>query len=259
MNKGRTTIICKGVLLIVLLAWCTLFLARTIDLTNSDIGRHLKNGQILITGDEHSQEQILHNNVYSYTYPNQPFVNHHWGSGVVFYLVWSMFGFIGLSVLYIVLCLLGFLIVFFIAWKESSFWFAYIVAIVAVPLIGLRYEIRPEMVTYLLCPIVFWILWSYRKGRISFYWLFVILPILVIWINFNLYFVFGLFLIAVFWFDLSDQLFPIKKGREQQGTKHHIRKTHVSFSARNRWISGFDVESLGNKRRCLPFYHQHSN
>lgn len=200
-NKGFLKAIIKILLILLLILWCGVFLARKIDLTNSDIGRHLKNGQLLTMGTYETQESILLSNVYSYTHPNYPFVNHHWGAGIVFYSVWSVFGFVGLSLVYIMLCIAGFLLVFFIAWKESSFWPAYATAIVAVPLIGLRYEIRPEMVTYLFLPIIFWILWSYRLGRISCYWLFVILPALAIWVNFNLYFIFGIYLIGLFWID----------------------------------------------------------
>jgi hypothetical protein len=69
------------------------FLTHPTNLTDSDLGRHLKNGEIFIRNG-----LIAHSNLYSYTQPDYPFINHHWGSGVVFYLVESIAGFQGLSI-----------------------------------------------------------------------------------------------------------------------------------------------------------------
>ncbi|MEA1926363.1 MAG: hypothetical protein U9M90_03965 [Patescibacteria group bacterium] len=191
----------KAIFLIILVGWCGFFLAKKINLANSDIGRHIKNGELLVTGDKNIRQKVLHTNFYSYTNPDYPFVNHHWGAGVLFYLTWKQAGFTGLSLLYIGLCLIGFLLVFFIAWKESSFWLAYAIAIIAAPLIGLRSEIRPEMITYVFGPLLFWILLYYRKGRISYTWLFILPVLLAVWININTYFIFGLYLIGIFWIE----------------------------------------------------------
>ena len=69
--------------------------AEVIDLTNGgiDLGRHLKNGELLLS-------QILHTNFYSYT---QPELNHHWLAGIVFYSVYKLDGFPGLNAFYILL------------------------------------------------------------------------------------------------------------------------------------------------------------
>src|SRR5262250_2121111 len=65
----------------VLLAVYGYFLAHSINLTDSDLGRHLKNGELVI-----QSRLVARTNLFSYTFPDQPFVNHHWGSGVIFYL-----------------------------------------------------------------------------------------------------------------------------------------------------------------------------
>ncbi len=214
----------KAVFLIILIGWCGFFLARKIDLTNSDIGRHIKNGELLVTGDKNIRQKVLYTNFYSYTNPDHPFVNHHWGAGILFYLTWKQAGFAGLSLLYIGLCLIGFLIVFFIAWKESSFWFAYTTSIVAVPLIGLRSEIRPEMITYVFGPLLFWILLYYRKGRISYIWLFILPILLAVWININTYFIFGLYLIGIFWIETVIACILAKRKKDKQGEQLHYEK-----------------------------------
>ena len=58
------------------------YLAHQIDLTVGDLGRHLKNGQLFIENG-----LIPKINLYSYAYPDYPFINHHWGSGVLFYWI----------------------------------------------------------------------------------------------------------------------------------------------------------------------------
>jgi hypothetical protein len=79
-------------LLFLLLVLYGYLLAQKINLATADLGRHLKNGELFF-----KEQTIPKTNLYSYTYPNYPFVNHHWGSGVIFYLVKIIFGFRGLS------------------------------------------------------------------------------------------------------------------------------------------------------------------
>lgn len=222
-------VIAKIFMVLILVFWCGLLLARKIDLTNSDIGRHLMNGQVIFLGDSKDSQKILNSNFYSYTHPDHPFVNHHWAAGALFFSIWKLFGFLGLSVFYIFFCLIGFLVVFFIAWKESSFLFAYLIAILAAPLVGLRYEIRPEVATYFFAPIIFWMLWYYRQGKISFLWLFTIFPIFLIWVNFNLYFIVGIYLIGLFCADcLLKYLNSLRKGSERERRYWHEKLMFIS-------------------------------
>src|SRR5262249_23586842 len=65
-----------------LLAAYGFYLAHQVNLTVGDLGRHLKNGQLFIESG-----WIPKINLYSYVYPDYPFINHHWGSGVLFYAV----------------------------------------------------------------------------------------------------------------------------------------------------------------------------
>ncbi|MBU2068241.1 hypothetical protein KKE13_01515, partial [Patescibacteria group bacterium] len=89
MNKKKVQII----ILILLMAWYGLFFMYKIDLTVVDLGRHIINGQMILAG----QFGILDTNFYSYTEPDFSVINHHWGGGVIFYLIWKVFGFAGLS------------------------------------------------------------------------------------------------------------------------------------------------------------------
>ena len=91
-----------------------------------------------------------------------------------------------------------FYLFFRIAQKESNFSIAFIVSLLLIPLIAQRTEIRPEIFSYLLIALFFWILWSWRKKKISYKWLF-ILPILeIFWVNIHIYFIFGPALVGLF-------------------------------------------------------------
>jgi hypothetical protein len=87
-----------------LLMWAIFLLARPINLMVADLGRHLQNGRVLVSALEQSDHAltgaILHTNFYSATQANFPFINHHWGSGVILYGVFLFGGFSLLSVFF---------------------------------------------------------------------------------------------------------------------------------------------------------------
>lgn len=178
----------QNILLIFLLALYAILVTSKINLVTADLGRHLKNGEMILSG----KFSVLTTNFYSYTFPEFSFLNHHWGSGVLFYVIQKLFGFAGLSIFFTLISLTTFFIFFLIAQKKSSFNVAILVSIIALPLLVSRTEIRPEAFSYLLSGIFLWIL-IFKRKRL---WL---LPILeIIWVNLHIYFFLGLFLIGVF-------------------------------------------------------------
>ncbi len=193
MNKKKVQI----AVLILLMSWYGLFFMEKIDLTTSDLGRHIKNGEMILDG----QFGVLNTNFYSYTEPDYKFINHHWGSGVIFYLIWKVFGFIGLSIFCLLISLITFFLFFKIAQKESNFKIAFLISLLLIPLMVARNEIRPEIFSYFFIALFFWILWHWRKNKLDSKWLFV-LPILgIFWVNLHIYFVFGPALIGLFLVD----------------------------------------------------------
>ncbi len=193
MNKKKVQI----AVLILLMSWYGLFFMEKIDLTTSDLGRHIKNGEMVLDG----QFGVLNTNFYSYTEPDYEFINHHWGSGVIFYLIWKVFGFVGLSIFCLLISLITFFLFFKIAEKESNFKITFLISLLLIPLMVSRNEIRPELFSYFFIALFFWILWHWRKGKLDSKWLFT-LPILgVFWVNLHIYFVFGPALIGLFLVD----------------------------------------------------------
>ena len=182
------------IILIVFLAGIyAILLAQKINLTTADLGRHLKNGELFLQNFSVPQE-----NLYSYTYPDYPFINHHWGSGVVFYLIYGLAGFKGISIFFILISLATFFIFFDIAAKYSNLAIAAIVSIFIIPILGSRVEIRPEAFSYLFSGLFFWVLWNYSQEKIDWRWLLILPAIEIFWINFHVYFFLGPALIGAF-------------------------------------------------------------
>jgi hypothetical protein len=172
------------------------YLAHQINLTVGDLGRHLKNGQVFVENGS-----IPKINLYSYLYPDYPFINHHWASGVLFYGIERLAGFSGLSIAFIVMSVVTLLVFLNLATKYSSFALAAPIAVIVLPVLITRHEVRPELFSYFFSGLFLHILWGYKYGKLSFRWLF-LLPILeIFWVNLHIYFFIGVLLIAVYLFE----------------------------------------------------------
>ncbi len=193
MSRPHPSVYLLTALLILFMA---LFLAHPISMTTADIGRHLKNGAALFeTGS------IIKTNFYSYTHPSFPALNHHWGSGALFFLVWRLAGFSGLHIFFAALALAAFLTFFFLAKKEAGAGIAGCIAIPAIFLLSERTEVRPEVFSYLFCGVFIWILTIVRERPTSSSLLALLPLIQVLWVNSHIYFFIGPSIIAAFFLD----------------------------------------------------------
>ncbi|MDP2926824.1 MAG: hypothetical protein Q8N65_01660 [bacterium] len=184
-------------LFLLLLSWYGLFLIHRIDLAAADLGRHLKNGQILVENFS-LDSPVLKTNFYSYTEPDYPTINHHWLSGVIFFLVFRSAGFVGLHLFFIGLSFLAFWLFFRVARKETNLGLAVILSLLIIPLIAERIELRPEVFSYVFAGFFLNLLWSWRQGFLSWRWLLLLPLIEVFWVNLHLYFILGPVLVGVF-------------------------------------------------------------
>lgn len=182
------------ILLLCSVAW--LHLVGRINLTTADLGRHIRNGELALV-----QHQIISANYYAYTYPDFPAVCHHWGVGVIFYLIWKAWGFLGLSVFYGAVLFVTWGLFTGIATRASSLRSALLAAAVVLPLLAYRTEIRPEGFTTLFLGLNFFLLDAYRRGRICGRWLWLIPFVHLAWVNIHILFVVGLCLLAIFALD----------------------------------------------------------
>jgi hypothetical protein len=168
-------------------------LTHPVNLTDGDLGRHLKNGELFV------QNGLLAKvNLYSYAQPDYPFINHHWGTGVIFYLIERSAGFQGLSLAFIAISAATLWLFLNLAAKLSSFPIAAISAVVCMPILITRYEIRPETFTYPLSALFLQFLWRHKMREAGFRAL-LFLPLLqIFWVNLHIYFFIGVILVGVF-------------------------------------------------------------
>ena len=186
----------QPLLFLALLLFIVLTYTQLINLTNADLGRHIKNGEIFF-----QQGKPITTNFYSFSEPDYPTINHHWLAGVAFYLITKWAGFCGLSLFYTLLFLLAFCLFFHVSVKMSNFPYALFFSILAVPLITSREEIRPEGFSYLFSGIYFWLLYKFKMKEIGFKPLWIIPFLQVLWVNIHIFFIMGLVMIGVFFFD----------------------------------------------------------
>ena len=190
--------ILKAAVFIFFLLFLAVHFGDPIRLVTADLGRHLKNGELILTGEH----KVFTANFYSYTQPSFPFVNHHWGCGVLFYLIYQWGGFTGLSFFYIGVLLLTFILFFRIAENFSDYSCAFFFSVLALPIMTDRLEIRPEGLSVLLIAIYLYLLFKYQRGELSFRWLLWTIPFLqIFWVNTHIFFFMGGFLIVVFLLD----------------------------------------------------------
>jgi hypothetical protein len=191
------------IVFIILSAYLCLFAVQKINLTASDLGRHIKNGDIVLHASEYGTTlwPILQTNFYSYTNQSFAFINHHWGFGVLAYLVYSVSGWNGLSIAFILLTLATLYFSFRLTYDESPWWIHIPLTLFLIPLIAERTEIRPEAISYFCIILFIYILSRYTNKSLSEKYLWLIPVITLFWVNLHIYFIFGFFILGAFGFE----------------------------------------------------------
>jgi hypothetical protein len=137
-------------------------------------------------------------------------------------------GFAGLSIFYIFLSALIFLIAFYIAYRESNFTIAAMFSFLILPLMAERREIRPEIFSYFFAMIFFLLIWLWYKKKISAHWLFLLPIFMIFWVNLHIYFFLGFFIIGAF---LASEIGGIFFSRlEDDVFREKIRKARQLFA-----------------------------
>lgn len=188
----------SGLLLLGLLVWYGFWLATPINLATADLGRHITNGRLLLNDWGKYSSKVLQTNFYSYTQSDFRFVNHHWGTGVVFYLVHKWWSWTGVHLLFIGISLMALAVYWDVARRLSNVVIASIVLLPLVPLIGSRVEVRPEAFSYLFFGLFLWLLLAWREKWCR-PWVLWWLPVLgLVWVNLHVFFWAGLLLVGLF-------------------------------------------------------------
>lgn len=183
---------------LVLAVAAVVLMCDKLDLTLADLGRHIKNGEVILHGSAAERYAVLHTNFYSFAAPDFPFINHHWLSGVLFYLLWSKVSFDGLTVFYAGLIAVSLLLFYFAAERASGATVAAPLAALALPALAWRTEVRPEGITFLFMGLFYLILSGWFRGTIQRRWLYILPALMLLWVNFHIGFVFGFLLLGAF-------------------------------------------------------------
>jgi len=122
-----------------------------------DLGRHLLLGRIIL-----EQGHVPQSNLLTYTWPDYPFINHHWLSEVVFYVLHRAAGLNGLIILKAAL-MAGVLMLALRTVRPGRLSARYLLtAVLAAVGLGFRAHIRPELFTFLGVALYAWIFERWR-------------------------------------------------------------------------------------------------
>jgi hypothetical protein len=156
---------------------------------NQDLGRHLKLGELILkTG------QVPTTNLFSYTNPDFPFINHHWLAEVIFYSLFSLFGPSSLTIAKTLLIIFSFFILIQAAAKKADSLIPVAAAFLFLPLFLQRLDIRPEIFGFFLFSCLLYILFEFNNNNKLVYF---IPLIMLLWVNLHISFVFGVFLVLL--------------------------------------------------------------
>jgi len=171
-----------------LVIWVSLFFLRQTNLAASDLGRHIKNGEIIVTTD-----QVFQNNLYSYTTPDFHAPNHHWLFGVIVYLIQAAAGFNGLTLMGALLYTGAVAIAWKVAVKKGSLVSAAIAVLMLLPLLADRTETRPEAFSVFFFMLLYWLFDQLLSEPVKLkrlWWLVGLATlVMVAWINIHIFFV----------------------------------------------------------------------
>jgi len=163
---------------------------------NQDLGRHFLLGQIIL-----ETLTVPKVNLFSYTYPDFPFINLHWLPEIIFYLVHTLTGIPGLFILSLVLIGAAFGLMFFKARKNSSLIVLSFISVIYLRILFERTDLRPELFSFLFLSIMVTTLYSYRERFTKLIYL--LIPLELIWVNTHIYFFIGLFVLGLFSVDAA--------------------------------------------------------
>ena len=179
---------------VLILAFYGSLLLHKIDLPAADdLPRHIQNGATLLHGDT----DVLYKNLYAYTEGNYPVTNHHWLSGVIFYVLQQLIGFDGLVLFKVILLLAAFCLLFVVALKKADFWLVAVVAVPSILVLRERTGLRPEIFSYFFIAIFLYLLSNLEEHpeHKRIFWL---VPLQMVWVNLHIFSCIGIALVAGF-------------------------------------------------------------
>lgn len=170
-------------------------LVHPLNSINQDIGRHIKSGQIIW-----ETKQIYKTNLFSFTEPNTPFINHHWLSEVAFYGLNNALGLKGLILFKTAVILLALGLLLASVYSKTRLWPLAISSLVGFMVFMERIDVRPEIFSYLFLSFFVFAIFKAKNENNYKYSYFVPL-VQIFWTNMHIYFAIGPILLLFFTID----------------------------------------------------------
>lgn len=166
------------------------FTFRTDISFNQDLGRHLKLGEIIL-----NKKSIPKTNLFSYTYPEFPFINHHFLFEVLIFIGSSTIGLNAMLLVKLIIILVSILFIFFII--GNTYWYVLLpVSFIFLHTLRERVELRPEICSFLFTVIYLYLLELFARKQSKLLYL---LPLVsFLWVNTHIYFPVGLLLLCIY-------------------------------------------------------------
>lgn len=160
-----------------------------------DLGRHLKLGELVV-----NCLCVPQTNLFSYTNPNFPIVNHEWLAEVIFYLTSAMFGLSGLLILKMVIIISTAVLIYSVALKKGQLFWVTVFSFLSITIFSMRFFVLPELFSYLFIGLFIFLIERYKETKkIYLLWL---LPIVeLLWVNMHIYFIIGIIIFAFFFLE----------------------------------------------------------
>lgn len=204
-NRSDPVIGPAGRLSLALLAFI-LFLSASWKIRDPDIWLYLQTGQWSV-----SQFRFPLFDIYSYTRPGAPWLNHSWLSGVLLHFLFRGLGVGGLYLFRYLLTAGTFILVFLTARRKIGWPVAVWLTLFSILAVSPRFLVRPELFTFFFIALLVYLL---EKGSRDLSW-WPIPLVFFFWANLHGGFVLGLGLLGLYWLgDGADLIRPAPEPRK---------------------------------------------
>ncbi len=180
----------KGIYLFIGL---TVFVVSFFKIADLDFWWHLRTGQIIW-----DQKEFQYTEIYSFTAPGRPYIDHEWLFQVIQYLVYSVGGATGIILFKCsVLATIYLLIARFLLKKGLSPWIVVTLLLVSIAGGHSRFLERPEIFTELLLVCCYLLLHKYVETK-NWKYLPGVIPVILVWSNIHAAVILGIILQGTF-------------------------------------------------------------
>jgi len=153
------------------------FLHSRFFINSFDVWWHLKTGQVIL-----ENQMIPRTDIYSHTVFGTPWLNHQWGTQVIFYSLYKVLGLEGLLIFKGLFIVTTFIILYkLLKLLTNNKYLAIAVTILCFECSSLRFVLRPDLISAFFLCLFIAILYAYKLKKCDLLWA---LPLLMIlWIN----------------------------------------------------------------------------